>query len=464
MGITVTNLNTLSLLNILNRTSAEQSTSLTRLSTGARINSGKDDPAGLIALRSLQSELTSVGAAITNNQRTNSILGVADKSLLEVSGLLNEIQSLAVASANEDGISGTELAANQSQIDAAIDAIDRIIGTTEFNGKKLLDGSLGINVSGVDGTKVSDLQVFKRDSAGNTSLTVDVVSAASQAVFDLATTSAASDTQIQLSGKNGSVVIDITAGENLSSIEAKIDAAAAQTGVSALASGALLRLRSAEFGSDAFVRVDVLSGDTTNVNAGNDSGVDAQVTVNGQNAAVDGLNVNYSANGVSVSFNLTVGYNDGTVSGAETFSVTDGGATFQLGTDSTTRETIGIDGLYSARLGSAAIGYLSSLKGGGANSLLNNPSQAAAIASAASGQIGKVQGRIGGFQKFQVESALNQLTATQEGLSAAVSTINDVDYATETAELSKQNVLLQSAISLLGVANQQSAQILSLLR
>lgn len=465
MGLTITNSNTASLLNILNRTSGAQSETLQRLSTGSRINKGSDNPAGLIASRALQTELTATDAAIANNQRTDSLLSVADRALNEVSNLIGEIKSLAVASANSDGISADELAANQAQIDEALTAIDRIVGSTEFNGKKLLDGSLGINVSGVDGTKVSDLKVFSRDPNAATSLTVAVGTAATKGSITLATTSASSDTSISLQGKDGTVVIDIAAGENLSSVQAKVNAATAQTGVAASASGGNITLTSSDYGSEAFVRVNVLSGDSTNIVAGSDEGSDAVVTVNGQAAAVDGLNVNYTANGVSVSFNLTEDYNDGTVTGSESFSVTNsGGATFQLGTTSNTRSTIGLDGVFSQQLGSSTNGYLSSLRGGGTNSLLSNPNQAAKIASEAAEQLSKVQGRIGGFQKFQVKTAAAQQVATKESLSNALSTIRDVDYATETAELNKQNVLLQSAISLLGLANQQSSSILSLLR
>ncbi|RMF81573.1 MAG: hypothetical protein D6744_07010 [Planctomycetota bacterium] len=463
MGLTLTNINTLSLLNILNRTSADQSNVLTRLSTGSRINSGKDDPAGLIAMRSLDTELTAVNSALVNNQRTDSMLSVADSALDEVASLVNEIESLAVASANQDGLSADEIAANQAQVDNALAAIDRIIGTTEFNGKKLLDGSFGINSSGVDATKITDLKVFSRVT-DNTDLTVSVTGAASQAAFTLATTSASSDTTISVQGKDGTATFDITAGENLSAIAAKINAATAQTGVTASATGTNLTLLSSDYGSSAFVRVTVISGDTSNINAGNDYGVDASVTVNGQTAAVDGLDVSYQANGVSVSFSLTAGYNNGTVTGDETFTITDGGATFQLGTESTTRSTIGIDGLYTQQLGSAAKGFLQSLRGGGTNSLVNNPNQAAAIAREAAKQVAKVQGRLGGFQKFQVQSAINQQTATKESLTSAISTIKDADYAVETAELNRQNVLLQSSISLLGLANQQSSQILALLR
>jgi flagellin len=465
MGLTVTNINTLSLLNILNRTSADQSNSLLRLSTGSRINKGSDDPAGLIASRVLDSELTAVNAAITNNQRTDSMLNVADKAVNEVSGLLNEIKSLAIQSANEDGISADELAANQSQIDEALTAIDRIIGSAEFNGKKLLDGSLGITTTGVDTTKISDLRVFSRDPNAATSLDVSLTTAATRASAALATTSAASDSSVQVQGKNGSVTLNITAGENLSSVEAKIDAATTQTGVEGVLSGGTLYLRSSDYGSAAFVRSTIISGDNTNLTAVNDSGSDAVVTVNGQSTAVDGLTVNYSSNGVSMTFNLTEDYNDGTVTGNEAFTVENsGGATFQLGTTSTTRSTIGIDGVYASQLGSAVTGYLETLRGGAANSVINNPNQAAKIATEAAEQIAKIQGRLGGFQKFQVKTAMAQQTASKEGLTSALSTIRDVDYASETATLNRQNVLLQSAISLLGLANQQSSQILSLLR
>lgn len=465
MGLTVTNINTLSLLNILNRTSAEQSNSLTRLSTGSRINRGADDPAGLIASRVLDSELTAVNAAITNNQRTDSMLNVAEKAVNEVSGLLNEIKSLAIQSANEDGISADELAANQSQIDEALTAIDRIIGSAEFNGKKLLDGSLGITTTGVDTTKISDLRVFSRDPNAATNLNVSLTTAATQAEAALATTSASADTSVQVQGKNGSVTLNVTTGENLSSVEAKIDAATTQTGVEAFISSNTLYLRSNDYGSSSFVRSTIISGDNTNFSAVNDSGSDAVVTVNGQSTAVDGLTVNYSSNGVSMTFNLTEDYNDGTVTGDEAFTVENtGGATFQLGTTSTTRSTIGIDGVYSSQLGSAVTGYLETLRGGASNSVINNPNQAAKIATEAAEQIAKVQGRLGGFQKFQVKTAMAQQTAAKEGLTSALSTIRDVDYASETAALNRSNVLLQSAISLLGLANQQSSQILSLLR
>jgi len=466
MAITVNNINAMQLLHILNRTSEAQNTTFTQMSTGSRINRGKDDPAGLIAMRGLETELRAVEASISNNERTDAMLNVADKALGEVASLINEIKELAIASANEDGISASELAANQSQVDEALKAIDQIISTTQFNGKKLLDGSLGIQVSGVDSADITDLRVYSRTDS-DVAITVELQQSASQAVVSIASTSATDDTAINIQGKDGAVVIEIASGENLSAVAAKINAATAQTGVVASASAGDLSLISSDYGSDAFVRVTVVDTDTsdTSFTAQSDTGSDAQIDINGQAAAVDGKTVSYSANGVSFTFNITDAFNQSAVGTTTTFTVeSEGGATFQLGTTNQTRQTIGIDGLYTHLLGDASLGYLQSLGGGKAHSLLNDPNTAARIASAAAAQVATVQGRIGGFQKFQVQTALSQQTATKESYTAALSTIRDVDYATATADMNRQNVLMQSAMALLGLANQQTMQVLTLLR
>ncbi|MFO0838993.1 MAG: flagellin [Phycisphaerae bacterium] len=477
MALTVTNVNSLSLLNILNRTSLAQSQSLTKLSTGYKINQGSDDPAGLIAASSIESRLTRVEGSIENNQRSKALLNVVDSSVGEVSKLLTEIQSLAQKSASSAGISASERAANQSQIDDAIAAIDRIVGTTEFNGRKLLDGTLAINTSGVTSSDLTDVQVFSRNAASTsaTNVTVRLDSAATRATqANAIVNSAAAATSISIQGSLGTAVIDIAVDENLSSITAKINQATAQTGVVASQTGATaaIGLRSQNYGSSQFVKVSVLSGGdlygATDVTGFNVSGTDASVSVNGQSAAVDGLNVSFSAGGLSLNFNISSTFNSSTAGTTSSFTVTaTGGATFQLGADSSTRTTIGIDGLFSQQLGSSTNGYLTSLKSGGANSVLSNPNNAATaatIAGEAISQISRVQGRIGGFAKFQVDTALNQANATKEGLTSALSTIRDTDFASESANLNRQNVLLQSAIQLLGLANQQTSQVLGLLR
>jgi flagellin len=467
MPITVTNSNALNLLGILNRTQTDQSNTLTQLSTGSRINRGADDPAGLIALRAFDTELTSVDAALSNNQRTDALLGVADGAFGEISSILNDIQSLVQKSSNAAGLSSSEIAANQAQIDSAIAAIDRIVQTTEFNGQKLLDGSLAVDVSlsSSDVSKIHDINVFNASpSKENTDISFSLAGAASTAQINLTTAAAASSTTITVQGKLGTATIEITSGLTQSEIATRINDAAADTGVSATNSGGTVVLDGG-YGSESFVRTDVISGDEAGAFARTyDEGVDATVLINGQAAAVDGLEVNFNSNGTSLSFTLDETFNQ---SGTGSFNITvsgTGGATFRLGTSDNTDTRIGVRGLQSQRLGEAAVGYLSELKSGGASSLLNDVGKAAKIVAAASRSVATAQGRLGGFQRFQVQTSLNSLQSTKEGLTAARSVIGDTDFANATADLNRQNVLLQSSISLLGLANQQSSQILSLLR
>jgi len=464
MGLTVNNQNTLSLLNILNKTSNLQSASLRRLATGVNINSGADDPAGLIAVNSLSAELTAVDAAISNSQRANSVLSTADGALNEINSLLSQIESLAASSTSSGGLSAAEISANQSQIDAALNSINRIVTNTSFNGKKLLDGSQSIRATASD-ADVSDVKVYSRPSSTSTqTLNINVITAASRASAVVATSAGAiAASEFTVTGRLGTATITGSNTDNLAALRDKIIAAASETGVSASVVGTSLVIRSRDFGDSAFVQASRISGDTDVLNVSYTAGVDAVINVNGQKAFVDGLNVSFNTNGTSGSFVIGTGGNV-TNTAQGTISITGGGQTFQLGTASSTQATIGISGVFTHQLGDAVTGYLNTLRSGGANDLSTNANSAVSVAKLALNQVATLQGRIGGFQKFQVETSINSLNSTKEALTQARGAINDVDIAKETAELSRQNVLLQSAISLLGVAGQQTSQVLSLLR
>jgi flagellin len=127
----------------LSRTNAQLQESLTRLSSGLRINRGKDDPAGLIASEILRSDIINVERAITNSERANQLIATADSALGQVSTLLNEIRGLVSEAANTGALSEEQISANQLQVDSSLESIDRIARVTSFQGKRLLDGSLG---------------------------------------------------------------------------------------------------------------------------------------------------------------------------------------------------------------------------------------------------------------------------------------------------------------------------------
>jgi flagellin len=167
----------------LARSHASLQVSLQRLSTGLRINVGKDDPAGLIASENLRSDITSIERAITNSERANQLIGTADSGLGQVSSLLNDIRGLVSEAANTGALSKEQIEANQLQVDSSLEAIDRIAQTTAFQGRKLLDGSLD----------------FTTTSPGNNLV-------AATAAVTVATDSAATAT-ISASGANNDLVI-----------------------------------------------------------------------------------------------------------------------------------------------------------------------------------------------------------------------------------------------------------------
>jgi flagellin len=179
-----TNVSSLVAQNTLGRSNSALEQALTRLSTGLRINTGKDDPAGLIASENLRSDITSIKRAIGNTDRANQVIATADSSLGQVSSLLNDIRGLITESANTGVLSDEQITANQSQIDSSLDALNRIAQTTSFQGRRLLDGSLDFNIT--QGTGFSTVAGLKIDQAnlgatGSLAVAVDITAAATQA-------------------------------------------------------------------------------------------------------------------------------------------------------------------------------------------------------------------------------------------------------------------------------------------
>lgn len=179
-----TNVSSLIGRNNLNRANANLSQSLTRLSTGLRINTGKDDPAGLIASENLRSDITAIKKAIGNTDRANQVIATADSALGQVSSLLNDIRGLVTESANAGALSDEQIKANQLQVDSSLEALNRIAQTTTFQGRRLLDGSLDfIKSAGTNFSNLSGLQIDQANlgAAGQVDVEVAVSAAATKA-------------------------------------------------------------------------------------------------------------------------------------------------------------------------------------------------------------------------------------------------------------------------------------------
>jgi flagellin len=180
-----TNISSLTAQQTLARSNNQLQTTLTRLSTGLQINTGADNPAGMIAATALGNDITNSQQAISNSQLANQMISTADSALGQVSSLLTSIQGLVTQAANTAAMSPSEIAANQLQIDSSLDAINRISQTTAFQGRKLLDGSLGFNVGqGTGYGTVQDLQINQANfgTASSIAVNIKISSLATQAL------------------------------------------------------------------------------------------------------------------------------------------------------------------------------------------------------------------------------------------------------------------------------------------
>ncbi len=455
---------------------------LERLSSGLRINRGVDDPAGLIASESLRSELRGIGQAIENSTRAINVIATADAALSEVSKLLLDIRGLINKSANEGALSGTEIQANQLQIDSLLESIDRISNTTQFNGKKLLNGELSYITSGINSADLSRVQIFgARVPVGNPlPVVVAVTQSAQTARVNLLAgggtglsasgyLSAGNSVTIQIRGLLGTESFSFAGGTANSAIRNTVNAFTSLTGVSASLSGDALRFNSTAYGSDAFVSVTATSG-TFGVSGGDsgatlDKGRDAGVTINGQAATVKGLFASVRSNGLDVALDLSTDF--GTRIGSSTFQVTGGGAQFQIGPNVNTDGlvSVGLPSINITGLGSAIEGYLNTLKTGSTNSIVGGRYvQAEAIVNAAIEQVSVFSGRLGGFQRNQLDTNINTRQVAFENVQAAESAIRDADYAAEVASLTRAQILVQSTTQILSIANSSPQAVLSLLR
>ncbi len=208
--------------NTLGRSNSSLQEALTRLSTGLRINTGKDDPAGLIASENLRSDITAIKKAVSNTDRATQVIATADSALGQVSSLLNDIRGLVTESANAGALSDEQIAANQLQVDSSLEALNRIAQTTTFQGRRLLDGSLDfITSAGNNFSEISDLKIDQANlgATGQVSVDIDVSSAATQAavdVTDIPSAKVAANGALSFNVRNGSATpatVDVTLGE-----------------------------------------------------------------------------------------------------------------------------------------------------------------------------------------------------------------------------------------------------------
>lgn len=461
-----TNISSLQARNRLAINQGDLSTRLQRLSSGLRINSGKDAPAGLIASETLRSEIGGIRQAIDNSQRANNVISTAEGALSEVSALLLEIQGLTNEAANSGALSPQEVQANQLQVDAILNSINRIANTTQFNGVKLLNGSLDYTTSGMATSAISVAQIHSAQLPDNGSVNVTVTVTASAELGNLTYSGAtvgASAVTLEVAGNRGTEQLTFAGGTATSSVALAVNALKEATGVSAYVNGGDLVFNSTAFGSDQFVSVKTIAGTFMD---GKDHGEDAGVNINGSRAEVRGTTATLRNGNIDIELTLSGEFAQ-TVGVDQSFAITGGGAKFQLGSEVNRQGQahVGIGSVNTTKLGDEVVGFLSSLASGGDASLVSgNTISAQSILTRAIKQVAELRGRLGAFQKNVLETNVNSLSIALENVTASESKIRDTDFAFETSEMTRAQILVQANTSVLAQANQSPQSVLSLLQ
>ncbi len=454
--------------------------SLQRLSSGLQINRGADDPAGLIVSERLRSEISAVNQAIDNSERAINVIATTEGAINEVNSLLTDIQALVVEASNSGAFSDEEVEANQLQIDAAIEAITRIANTTTFAGRKLLDGSLDYVTSGLDFNSLADVDVLAANFGRADAIPVNVAVTSAPLHAELiypAATVGASGVAMDIQGPKGIVTLNFPANTSVNDIVSSINNQEASTGVEAeMVSSADpsqgMRIFSSGYGSNEFVQIktlensgafDLVDRDGTPVaNNNRVAGHDAVAFINGNATVSNGLNL--ALRSFQAKLDITLDPDMGV--GSTQFAITGGGSLFQLGPRVNTNQqlNIGVPAMQANKLGNRNIGFLSQLASGQDYALsTKNFDKASDVIDEVITQVATLRGRLGAFERNNLRPNITQLQITSENLTSSESVIRDTDFAEETTELTRAQILVQAGTSVLAIANAQQQNVLSLL-
>ena len=472
-----TNVSAMNALRNLNSTGMQFAGSINKLSTGLRINTAADDPAGLIASENFRAQISGVEQAIKNSQDALNYAKTAEGALDEISRLMRESRSLAVLSANTGTLSTSQLQANQTQIDLITRSIDRIAQQTQFGRKKILDGSAGVNAVIVDSVNLRSLtlggEIGTQTLTAGGALTVDVTTAATKAEHTGTRATASADLatyQATALGASGSFSINgltfnVAATDTFGAVVQRINEASGQTGVVAEAvhdgANGQIVLRQTTYGSNFKVNLVDASG-VIQAASGTVSvaGVDAvaDITVGALNPVTFTAGFN-GADGLSLSDSkgnrivLTEAGN-AVATLSNVAQVTVGTAQFQIGGNAGQTTQLSIPNFSATALGFAGLDVTTAAGATAAITAIDDAIDA----------LNLKRGEIGSFMRNILESNIRSLGVAKENLSATESQIRDTDIADEMTTFTKLQILQQSGLSVLAQANAAPQAVLSLLR
>jgi len=455
-----TNVASLSAQNQLSNSQKMNDQALERLSSGLRINSAKDDAAGLAISTRFSSQISGLNVAQRNANDGISYAQTAEGALGEITNALSRIRDLAVQSANDTNSASDRQALNQ-EVGALIDEVDRIAQSTQFNGQNILNGNLDSLTFQVGANAGQTIGVDGVDTRAN-QLGSEVLDAQGSVTNDAITTLAGDSFTVNGVAIDGSGVSngqDLVEAINAKSIESGVTASRAnETVINTEISGDLT--------ADATLTLNDV--DITLSNGTNTQGVVDKIN---QSATETGVRASLNDDGEVVLTDENGGDISATVDDATDFAAIDtSDQTFEAGIELSTKVggsiTLGSgtatnqDDVFGANgaltLESDTLNQVNISDRDGASSAISTVDKALDQVNSLRAELGAVQNRF--------ESTISNIASTAENLSAANSRILDADFAAETAKLSKSQVLQQAGISVLAQANARPQQVLSLLQ
>ncbi|MBC7702715.1 MAG: flagellin [Rhodoferax sp.] len=483
-----TNINSLTAQRNLGMNQSSLSTAIQRLSSGLRINSAKDDAAGLAISERFTSQIKGLDQAVRNANDGISLAQTAEGAMKASGDILQRVRELSVQSANATNSAGDRQAI-QAEVGQLVSELDRISQTTEFNGQKLLDGSFGTQQfqvgANANQTITAATANLRTSGYGNN----QVLAAGGAGTLAAAGANSTTAGSLAINGALGSAVITVVVNSTAKANADLINAQKTSTGVGATArndtslafasTGAYTLTLQSDNATTQAVSFSVSATGTSDGLAAAVSAINDQSSKTGLTAALNSAGTavvltNASGNDMSISDTTVANAGSVTVQKLDSAGAASGGsAVLTADTTAGTATVVGYITL-DAEKSFAADVTTSSILSADAGSTLNKvadldvttftkATDALKTVDSAISFISGQRAKLGALQS-RFETTINNLSVTSENLSASRSRILDADFAKETANLSRAQILQQAGTAMVAQANQLPQGVLALLR
>ena len=485
MPVINTNISSIQAQNSLRMNSLSQATSMERLSSGVRINTAKDDAAGLAIATRMTANIRGVDAAVRNANDGISLTQTAEGALSQIGDSLQRIRELAVQSSNS-GNNASDRAAMNNEASQLIAEIDRVASNSSFNSINLLDGTYTSQALQVGvGNSANDRMVISIASAKSSALGVGANSSYASSVAGTLVVTAGALTSGELSINAYQVGASVSDGVSFANADASgiakaaaINAVSGQTGVIATVgstsiAGVAASVFTATAAGDVLINgVDIgamgaatAAGDRGTQTAAavnsktSQTGVTATVTTAGvvSLSAADGRNITVTATAAGFT-SAGLGVTAATTNYASSVNLsTSGSAGITVGgTTGLTAVNHNATAVVSTATAGAGVSSLNLSTASGSQSALATLDRAINTNTDSRASMGAYQNRL--------TASISNLETSSINLQASRSRIMDTDYAKESTSLAKSQIIAQAATAMLAQANQAQQSVLALLK